>query len=186
MSIVQYTQKCATQDPASFEDAWDFLGSLSLSAAAATLGPLQIPPREQLKIVVRVNGLSSAEIPALRFNADATAANYATRWISISTASTPAITQTNTTGSAQILLRNVASSFALSAIADLMNPAAVRKVIQIGNAAEIQTAGAVPSLELGWGIWHNTANYITQVQLRTNVGGTLNSGSGFWIWGKNF
>ena len=187
-----FTDRAASEykrlDIANFETSlgWELIGSAVLSAAAVSTGAVAIPMFDQLMIVVRVPGMSAADIPALRFNADA-GNTYWSRFIT-SVAGGVALVNNATTSTSMLRLSGVSSAAVRTIAAFVGNYASWQKSCQITTSTSTGAAGTTAPLDVaGAGEWVNASSQITSVELRTAGGtNTLNQGSGLMIFGKNY
>lgn len=160
------------------------LGSLRLASAAVTTGVLTIPAREQLLILFSIAGFNTADIPALRFNADS-GTTYNDRHI---TWLVNTVTPTNARNISTNLLRlsGVSSVGPRMITASVMNILAVAKPVTLSISNGTGAAGTEHTEDFGSGEWVNTAAQITSVELRSAGGtNTLSAGSGFTVFGCN-
>lgn len=162
----------------------DYLGSTTLGGAAATTGAVTIAARDMLLIVVRVTGYGGGDIIGLRFNGDA-GANYWDRHMHAAAGGT---TWTNTENASTTLIRLAGnnSTQARTIVVTISNRAATSKSCTIQTQTNTTSAATVGRIDIGGGQWFNTASQITSVELRTAGGNTMNAGTSFVVFGKNF
>ena len=166
---------------------WGFLGSASCSSACASTSTITIAARDMLMIVVRVTGYSGGgDIASLRFNADSTTTNYHTRHINFSNASTPVLSSNNFTASGHIPVGPTAITAGRTVEVLCSNHSTKRKVCEIRQQEEATAQGTFAQMELGYGEWFNTTAQVTQIQMVTNGGANMSTGSGFMVFGRNF
>lgn len=164
---------------------YDYLGSVVLGSAAASTAALTIEARDVLLIQARITGYGGADIAALRFNADATTTNYRSRWVTYSNVAVPINAGIDTAASAMVLLGPTGITLGRSVLLGITNLSSVNKTMWIQSAEEVAAQATVPPVALGWGEWFNTAAQITSIDMRTNGGQNLNTGSGFAVFGRN-
>jgi hypothetical protein len=161
-----------------------FLASFRFGAAAATSGAITIPAREQLLIQITVATFAVADIPALRFNADA-GANYYSRYIS-AVAGGVVFVNNPVNSTSVVAMGAVAATGARSILTAITNNLGTEKICTVSD--DITGTGAVatsPTIMFGGGSWVNTAAQITSVELRSVAGNNFNAGSSIAIYGIN-
>lgn len=162
------------------------LSSVVLTAGAATTGAVTIPARDILFVLARITGYGGSDIASLRFNADSTAANYGARWITMSNAATPVLAGTNTTTGGLIPLGAAGITIGRAVEVEITNFTTKNKVVALRNSVEGATQGTFINMEYGWGQWFNTAAQITSIEMLTQSGQNMLTGSGFVVFGANF
>lgn len=166
---------------------WELLGGKKLTAAANSTGAITIPPRDELMIVVRINGSSGADIPALRFNGD-TGANYWDRHITWAAngAATPTPANVQNVSTTMARLAGATGAGMRNFTAMIGNQPGWQKVGTISAATSTGGATAAGTLDNGAFEWANTTTQITSVTLLM-AGGTvtMNTDCGILIFGRN-
>lgn len=154
-------------------------------SAAATSGAVTCTAAEAFFCMVNVASYSGGgDIASLRFNADATAANYHARHINFSNAATPVLTSTNFTTGGVIQLGPVAITAGRSILIRCSNVSSVRKVCTIHQQEEATAQATMAQMEIGYGEWFNTSAQVISIEMRTNGGSvTMGVGSGFVCYG---
>lgn len=171
------------------QGAEDFLGSTVYATSVALSAVVNIRASDMLIITGRIVGYGGNDVAILRFNGDATAGNYLSRFITFS-----ALSATTTAAAAQtnITFTGIPVSdqqFQLGRVFRMVisNRLATNKMIEATHADEVTPqATGIPLMSLGFGQWFNTAAQITSVQMTTQGGQTLNAGTGFRVTGYNF
>lgn len=145
-------------------------------------------------IVVRIIGYTGADVAVLQYNADATAANYATRYVVMSNAATPVLSSVNycsascsaaplgiPMGDNQITVGRNNEIFCT-------NKATNRKICNLRESFESTSSASTGfnAFSIGYGEWYNTTNQITSVKLVTLNGTSLLLGTGFAVFGRTF
>lgn len=164
------------------------IGSAVLGSAAVTTGAIALPARDILIVVPRITGYSGSDIASLRFNADSTAANYTSSFVTASSGSPPTLARVNNAGTlGHIPLASTGITLGRIAMCTISNFATTRKVVKIIELDE-QSSTAAATIDIaGGGVWLNTAAQITSIEMRTSGGSiTMNAGSGFVVYGANF
>lgn len=160
------------------------IGSIRLTASAATTGVLTIPAREQLMLIVNIAGYSGGDIASLRFNGDS-GANYWDRHLS---SAQGGVTWTNTQTASTTLIRLAANAVTQgrTVMVGIMNLATASKPVTI-QCCTLTGAAATPGLmDVGIGEWVNTTAQITSIEMRTAGGSiTMPAGTGFTVYGSN-
>jgi hypothetical protein len=165
---------------------WEVLGSAVLASPANTVPAVSFVgnTRDLIKIVVKVAGYDTADLPALRFNGDS-GANYNFRCLTAAAGGTalvdaPFVSQTLLRLTATSLSRQRAWEVLLPNSAVANKSAAISPITISGNAT------VTPPLELGnVGGWFNAADQITSVQLVTVGANNLLADSGIIVMGRN-
>lgn len=164
---------------------YDLLASSGkLGTAAASAGVLTIDARDMLLVEVMVTGYAGNDIASLRFNGD-TGTNY---WYKpASTAAATTAWTIGAAGTAKTLVQLFATGVTLgrSAIVGITNNATTEKIITINGATGSGVATAMGTIESGAGGWVNTTAQITSIEMRTNGGANLLTGTGFRVFGAN-
>lgn len=163
------------------------LGSNIFSANGTSIGPITIPACKLLIIEYFISGYTGGDIGAFQFNADTTAANYGSWFMTASNAATPLLAQAaaNAGTLAMIPVSGTNQTVGRRGFLRISNIAANRKVVDIRNANESATSTG-PSMDFGWGEWLNTAAQITQITMRLVGANSLLAGTGFVVYGDNF
>lgn len=163
-------------DPATA--GWVLLGRTQLTvAAAATTNVTIAAGYDLLRVEYMVTGYSGGGIASFRFNADATATNYFSRWASIA-AATVTWSQVTTTATAAIMLGQANSTLQRGGTMRVSNFAATSHLCTFAGGTS--TSGA-PLLEIGGGEYISTTT-ISSIQMIV-AGVNLNIGSGFAVYG---
>lgn len=166
-------------------DGWEFLAATQTTSALVSTGAITIPARHLLMVAYRVVSMSTADVPALRFNGDS-GANYWDRNIS-SVQGTVTLVNAQNVSQALMRIASPTGTGAFNGLVYVTNLTAVSKLATIianpgtGAAATAGTLGIA-----GAGEWVNTAAQITTIDLRKALGtGTMGTGSGFAVFGRN-
>lgn len=168
--------------PAIAWEALPLLGMYRFGSAAATSSVITIPAVELLQIQFNIEGYGSGGgIAAFRFNADSTAANYASEYITWSTAAPTVVNALATfagfkTGansvtvqrSGLMTIKNNSSTSHLITCQSLTHAAASAASVQSTGGGKYVTGGAAQ---------------ITSVQMLVDTGVTLSAGTSFAIFG---
>lgn len=164
-------------------NAFDFLNSAELAVAAATLGVLTVPARDELLLLICVNGYSSGDIASLRFNGD-TGANYSSRYLSSVAGGVVWVSNQNVS-------QTLARMFALTttsgrhAIVGIKNKLNAAKIGNVSGQTGVTSAATGLQLEIGGFQWQNTTAQITSVEMRTAGGQNMTAGSSIVILGRD-
>jgi hypothetical protein len=171
----------------------EYLGSTFISVAAASTNTITIAARDYILCRSRITSYAGGgDIAQYRFNADATAANYQTRYIVFSNAATPAVSSVNfcSTGCSAaatgIPLGDASITVGRNNELECSNRLSNNKVCQLRHSWESTSSTVFNSTAIGYAEWFNTSAQITTVQLVTLGGVNMGAGSGFACFGKNF
>jgi hypothetical protein len=166
------------------------LGGFKAAASAAASpivdwsGLLNTQTFDHLLIFVQVPNYAGADIVSLQFNGDTTAANYQTRWITLSNAATPILAGIDFTTTPSIALGPTAITGGRNVIVSITNIANRNKIMNI-NEQELFTAqGTAPQLAYGGGQYFNTSVPIYQVQLVLQGANSFGTNTSMIVFGN--
>jgi hypothetical protein len=133
-----------------------------------------------------ITGYSNTDVAAFQFNADTTAANYASWFASMSNAVPPVNSQSGSNVGTVAMIPVAGLQFLLGRRGRMIisNIATVRKMISIETANESATT-TLTGIERGVGEWLNTTTQITQVKMLDVGANNINAGSFAIIYGDN-
>jgi hypothetical protein len=165
-------------------DGWELLNSFTFPGGTATSGALTVGARDELMIVCRILSLGSADIPALRFNAD-TANNYQSRYVTCATGGTT-LTNTATTSTSMARLSGLSSNLTRVITATVNNHKDWQKAGIVDSRLSTGSAASTPDMDLSGGFeWTNTTAQITSVTLLTAGGANVGGNTQIMIFGRN-
>jgi len=163
-------------DPATA--GWVLLGRTQLTVAAASTTNVTIASGyDLLRVEYMVTGYSGGGIASFRFNADATATNYFSRWASMAAAGV-VWSQVTTTATAAIMLGQANSTLQRGGTMRVSNFAATNHLCTFAGGT---STGGAPLLEHGGGEYISTTT-ISSIQMIV-AGVNLSVGSGFAVYG---
>jgi hypothetical protein len=166
--------------------ALDDLGSAKLASPAATTGVVTIEPRDLLLIRYFSPGCGAGDIISFRFNRDS-GNNYQTSFVSATAAAPPVPTNVFNGTTALLRLAGVSLATGRSGLAIISNLATQIKIVKLAVFDIGAAVGTQSVHELGGGGgWFNTTDQITEIEMLTAGGATMNAGSGFDVFGVNY
>ncbi|MGH3540896.1 MAG: hypothetical protein ACRDTO_00750 [Mycobacterium sp.] len=171
---------------ASSLDGWITAGVYKFASALTTSGAIAVPAYDELMIIVRVVSLSTSDVPALRFNADA-GNNYRCRYVVNNALSGTTLTDGPDPSVSVAELSFMSSTLSRVVLAVVNNKLAASKVGTVVSAIGSGSAASQQKIDIAGSIeWANTTAQITSVELRT-FGGTATFGidSGMAVLGKD-
>lgn len=156
---------------------WIKLADVSLSAATATLDSGIILPKEHLKIYVYISSFSANDDGALQFNSD-TGNNYAYAVSKDGGVTAKDANQDRIffTGVFPVV-RGEYMTFEIFNIAD-------SKKLMTGQGQRFSDGAAISNIIEQHGVWNNTSDSITSVQLLTKEDNLLSSNTRMIIYGS--
>lgn len=163
----------------------EFLGSASCTAAScASIGPITVPTRDILMIVVKITGYGGSDIVSARFNGDS-GANYWDRHLT-SVAGGVVFVNTQTASTTLCRLAGVAQSGGRIITMIGINKATLSKHFTIDTGDITGAAATVGRWDRGDCEWVNTTAQITDITMLAAGGQTLTQDTEFGVFGKNF
>lgn len=164
------------------------LTSGNFSANAASIGPFTFAARKSLIIDFVITGYTGGDIGAFQFNADTTAANYGSEFVTATNVATPVIARSaaNAGTIAMIPVSGTTQTVGRRGFIRISNIAASRKVADIRISDESATSTAPPGELYGWGEWLNTTAQITQIKMLLVGANSLTTNTGFVVYGSDY
>lgn len=164
--------------------AWTPLGFAKLSSTASTTGAVTVTAYDQLMIVVRILGIATATVPALRFNGDS-GTNYWYRYVTCAAGGTT-LANTQVTSTTQAALSGNSDTHARTVVVNITNDIGTTKAGTVASQVGTGTQTTAGALDLCGGFeWNNNFSQITSIELRTVSGAAMSVGSGMLIFGRN-
>jgi hypothetical protein len=189
----------STRTDCTVPEGYEFLGSTTMAATAATSATITFSARTYIRFIVWVAGYSGSDIVSLRFGTGAgvdTGQNYSDRNVHMATGSasftwtecsaTPNTASCGTaTNRVRMRLASNAITLARLVTVDCINLSTTAKACKIDQMSSSASAATPSVFGNGSGVWANTAAQMTQVQMHANAGTNLNAGSFIQVFGHN-